>query len=278
MPTDEENRARWGSQNAVDDQGWGAGRYYGGQSFTGGSGTEYGERMRNAAQRKGAMPVGMSLTGMQEGFDRSTQSYDQQRQALEYMKRQAAGQGPSVAAVQGQAGQDQALRAMMQRRGPMLPGNSGGLYNAANSAAAGRAKEIGQGQSGLMQGAGDLRGQSLNERGQNLATAAKYRDIGLTGQQQDMEREMALQKLALQGYSSDQSQENAMADIQLGLQGDQMQRDAQMLGMGVNAAGAGFAGVGSYFGGESGGGGQQGPKPGGYVGSNDWGSNRQGYY
>lgn len=271
------NQAHWGKSQGTDSEGWGAGRYYGGPSFQGGAGTDFGQRMRLLAQRD-PRAVAMSTAGMQDAFNRSNQSYGQQSQALDYLKQQVAGNGPSVASVQGVAGQDDALRGMMAHRGqPMLPNAGAGLYSATNQAAAGRAQEMGQAQKGFMGAAGDLRSQTLKERGQNLSTAAKFKDIGLTNQEQNEQRELALQKLALQGYGADMNQENAMADIRLGLAGDEFNRQQQLIGAGINAGASGMAGVSSYFGNQPESHNPNQPKPGGYVGSSDWG-NHGGYY
>lgn len=174
--------------------------------------------------------------------DRQTaqQSYQQQQQALGMMQAAAQGQGPSVAALQSQAGQDAAVQQMMQGGRAGLMQNYG--TQAASDAATARAQEIGQAQQSWAQGAENLRQGSLQDRQQALQNSYQASQLAQMQQQQDLDRRMKLEQLAQGGYGAQQGYLNDLASAQLGQQGIEMQnamnQQAAMMNMYGSLAGA----------------------------------------
>lgn len=223
------------------------------------AGNEYGDRMRGlAGQQRPA--VGYDTRGIQESAGRVAESYGRQREALALMKAQAAGQGPSSAAVQNQMQLDAQMRGQAGLGGGGLRGAlmSGGMQNVANVGAQARAQEIGQAQAGFGASAQAMRGQSLEDRQQMLANAMRARDVNLSSQEQDLARRLKYEQLALQGYGSSQAMQNDLENAYAGILSDQMQRqmaeEAALTGMMSNT----FAGMVKYGGAGGGGSGSSG--------------------
>lgn len=205
------------------------------------AGVDFGNRM--AGMVGNAPPHAVADYGqinMARGLE--SQSYGQQQQALGMMRAAAMGQGPSVAALQGQAGMDQAGRQMMASRGGPMTASmmSGAAQSAAANAGAARAQEIQQAQGAWGQGANAMRGQSLQGLQQAQQGGWRSTDLDLSQQQQDLERELALQRLSLGGYQAYTGQENDIRNIYGGVNRSEIDAQrAQMAGL-MNMAGSGL--------------------------------------
>lgn len=179
----------------------------------------------------------------------AAQSYEQQKQALGMMQAQAMGQGPSVAALQGQSGQDAAVAQMMQQGRGGLMQNYG--TQAASDAAMARGQEVGQAQQAWAGGAANLRAGSLQDRQQALENAYRASQLNLGQQGQDLERRLKLEQLGLGGYQATQGYLNDLASAVLGQRGVELQNSAQntaaMTGM-FSGFGSGMANYGMSLG------------------------------
>lgn len=183
----------------------------------------------------------------------AAQSYGQQQQALGLMQAQAMGQGPSVASLQGQTGQDQAV-AQMMGAGPngLHAAYAAGFGNQAASQAAGaRGEEIAQAQQGWAQGAQQMRGQSLQDYQQALQSAGQAKALSMQQQQQDMERRLQLERMRLGAYGAATAQRNSLAGLYAGQYVDELDREQMRnaaLGQGISSgiAGAEHLGSGIY--------------------------------
>lgn len=211
----------------------------------------------NAGTRSAAMmadlinhPAALVTTrhdAIDEGRKLEQDSYQQQQQALALMREQAQGGGPSMAALQGHAGQDQATLGLMGalHGGQLASGyaqNAGGL--AANQAAQARGQETSRALDAWGQGAQQMRGQSLEGMNQSIRAADAASVLNLSQQQQDLERRAQLEQLRLGGLAQDQAYATTTANYQIGLDKDVMDRQnqqqaAQMAALGNFAARAG---------------------------------------
>lgn len=216
------------------------------------AGFEFGERMRGLSGQAPRM-VGVDTENIDRARVLGDQSYAQQQQALSMMRAQAQGQGPSVAALQGQAGLDAAGRQMMANRGgPMTAAMmSSAPQDAASQAAMGRAQEIQQAQGAWGQGADAMRGQSLQGQQQAMSGGWRATDLNLGQQQQNLERELALQRLSQGGYNLYSGAENDIRNIYAGVNASaaEAQRAANagylnMIGSSIGQAG-GMIGAGT---------------------------------
>lgn len=205
------------------------------------AGNVFGDRMRKAAMSAPSM-----IHAQTDEIDRSRvlgdQSYAQQQQALSMMRAQAMGQGPSVAELQGTAGLDDAGRQMMGPRGAPMTGAmmSSTPQDIAAKASMGRAQETNQALGAWGQGANAMRGQSLQGQQQAMSGGWRATDLSLGQQQQNLERELALQKLAQGGYQAYTGAANDRRNVYAGVMQSaaEAQRNAtagylNMLGSGV---------------------------------------------
>lgn len=229
-------------------------------------GNRFGDRMAGQAEQTLPM-VGEDVGRLNADRALTEQSYGQQQQALSMLRAQAQGQGPSVAALQGQYGIDQAGRQMMGSRGASMTGAmmSGAPQAAADQAALGRAQEIAQAQGAWGQGAGTMRGQSMMGQEQAYKGAGMSSDLQLGQMQQDMQRELAFRRLSLQGYQAQSGMLNSVENAKMGYASfasdQQRARDAALLNSIGSGIGAGASMAGSAY--KS----SQKKPPGGYSGS-----------
>lgn len=210
------------------------------------AGTNYGDRMREMARQQHSPFATVDHTNIDQARQLAAQSYAQQGQALGLMRGMAQGQGPSVAALQGQANQDAAMNAMVGGGRAALMSNA--MQGAGAQAAQARGQEIGQAQQGWQQGAGQMRGQSLQDYGQGLQNSQGASQLNLQQQQQDLHRRLQLEKLAMAGYRQDimgrNQLQNQLQKFQFNQQGV---NDAYTAGA-LNSAGSGLAQGFSSFG------------------------------
>lgn len=226
------------------------------------AGQEFGDRMRDQAGQ--VLPMRQVDT---EQIDRSRvlgdQSYGQQQRALSMLRAQAQGQGPSVAQLQGTAGIDNAGRQMMGSRGGSMTAAmmSGAPQNVAAQAATGRAGEIQQAQGAWGQGGQKMRGQSLEGQHQALQGQWLDTDLNLAQQKQNLDRELALQRLSQGGYQMYTGAENDIRNTYAGINSSaadaQRANNAAFLNMVGSAVGSAGGMVGSAFGSGGGGGGSK---------------------
>lgn len=195
----------------------------------GGTGTEFAGRMGRMINDPARM-VTVNHTGIDEARANELQSYQQQQEALGMMRAQAMGEGPSLASLQGQAGQDQAVTAMMGAgaHGGLASAYQQGLGNqAANQAAGARAQEIQQAQGAWGQGADAMRGMSLQGQQQALQNAYQASQLNLSQQGQDLERRQQLERLRLSGLQMDQGFSGSLKNFNQGVLEDLYQRQQQ---------------------------------------------------
>ncbi len=236
----------------------------------------FGARMRQQALQAPPM-VGVRTDDIDAARQLAAQSYGQQKQALGLMQQQAMGQGPSVAAIQGQASQETLMNKMTGANPNALRAGlmSGGMQQAGVQAAQQRGAEIGAAQQSWGGAAENLRGQSLQDYGQGLRNAQNASALNLQQQASDLDRELAYQRLGLAGYQTSLGGRGQQADIRLG---DYERQQQMMMGDINRMAGVGsglMGGIGRFgFGGSEGGGGS--PRPSGpndpnwAPGSYDW--------
>jgi len=169
-------------------------------------------------------------------------SYAQQQQAAGMMQNLAQGGGPSVAGIQGQMAQDEAMRQMMgPRGGSAIPAMmSAAPQEAANQAALARQQEIGGYQQGLAQTLGGMRGQSLQDYGMGMQNAQQAKALYMEQQRQNLQRRMEMERLSQQGYQMSASAKSDLENAMLGIHSDRVARDAQMMNA-YTQAGAGAA-------------------------------------
>ena len=227
----------------------------GGEYMPGSPGQTFGSQMRESAfQNPGIVNVDHRDIARARGT--TSDSYGRQQESLGMMRAASMGQGPSVAAQAGQAGQDQALMAMLRNRGqPMNPGQGAGLYAAGNQAAQQRSQEIAQAQAGEFQGANQMRGQSLQDYQQALNAGYGAQSNYMNQQQQNLERQLRLQSLSQGGYNMQNAFQNEQANINAGFYADELRRQAEQTAAWTQAAGSAGAGIlRAYGSGDQGGG------------------------
>ncbi len=213
------------------------------------SGDQFGADMRSSAFQNPNI-VNVNHADIARARGTASDSYGKQQQALGMLRASAMGQGPSVARQAGQAGQDQALMAMLKggHGGPMLPGQGAGLYQAGNQAAQQRGQEIGQAQQGWAGGANAMRGQSLQDLSQGMNAAYGAQSNYMNQQQQNIERQQRLQQLSQGGYNMENAYRNEQANINAGFYADELQRQQQQTAAAMNMFGSAGAGLASSYG------------------------------
>lgn len=225
------------------------------------SGDQFGADMRKSAMTNHPM-LGVNHDAINVARGTASDSYGKQQGALGLLRASAMGQGPGVAAQQGQAGQDQALMALLRNRGqPMLPGAGGNIYGAGNAAAQARGKEIGAAQGAWGSGASTMRGQSLQDLSQAQNAGYGAQNNYMNQQQQNIERQLRLQGLSQQGYNMENAYRNEQSNIQAGFYGDELARQQQQTAAAFNMFGSGAAALSTAYGSQPQGGGGDGYDP-----------------
>jgi hypothetical protein len=215
----------------------------------------FGQRMRDLAMQ-GPAYQGVNWDDVKAARLRAMMSRGTMNNAIGGIRQMAMGQGPSVAAVQQQAGQDAALRSMLGK--PMLPGSISPMYGVASQAAQQRAQEIGQAQQSEAQGVGQSRGLSLQDLQQGMQARHGATENTIAQGQQNLERELKLQGLSLSGYQQESGLANELANIQSGFYADEIARQNAQLGAYIGAGSSLMGGIANYGGGDGGGGGGEG--------------------
>lgn len=150
----------------------------------------------DAAQRNADTALSSRTTGMAQPLweiGNEGAARDRQAQALNLLRAQALGQGPSAAGVQQQQATGQAIRQQMLQGGGGNPlaqraamlGGQGGLQNAYMQGAQGRTQEQLGGLSGYGQGATALRSGDQDLQGQWLKQTGRDRALQLQNAQQN---------------------------------------------------------------------------------------------
>ncbi len=217
-------------------------------------GDQFGDQMRQLAFKNPGI-VNVNHADIARARGTTSDSYGKQQEALGMLRASAQGQGPSVASQAGQAGQDQALMAMLRNRGqPMLPGQGGGIYQAGNQAAQQRGQEIAQAQQGWAGGANTMRGQSLQDMQQAYGAAYGAQNNYMNQQQQNLERQLRMQGMSQGGYNMENAFRDEQSNINAGFYADELQRQANQTAAWTNALGGAGAGIlRAYGGGDKGG-------------------------
>lgn len=211
------------------------------------AGNWYADRLRQQSFQSPEM-FGVSHQGIADARQLSADSYARQQAQTANMRNLALGYGPSVAAIQGQAANDAAMRSMaggspMSLRAAFM---SGGLDRNTAAAGAARAQEIGQAQKGWAGGAAAQRGGSLQDYNQGLSSAYGASKLNLDQQQQNLERLLKMQQLAYGGNQAEASFVSDLGDIDLGLYMDSLARNRQMQATAIQAAATGTQTLADY--------------------------------